>query len=149
MGKELLTEQEITEVSSFVQNNASQILGLQEPRIYPVSAKLEEENSADSGFGQLNQVIKDSRGAALGEGWNLKFQTALSLGQSLCNALKEQIRVKNEVLVQETKVIESIAKQMNKFSREMQRDANVQYSNMNRSMDSVFKATEELTDKLL
>jgi len=147
--KELLTDQEVTEVSSFVQSNASQILGLQEPRIYPVSAKLEEENSADSGFGQLNQVIKDSTGAALGDGWKLKFQTALSLGQSLCNALKEQIRVKNEVLVQETKVVESIAKQMKKFSREMQRDANVQYSNMNRSMDSVFKATEELTDNLL
>ena len=35
--KELLTEQEVQEVSSFVKKNASQILGLEEPPVYPVS----------------------------------------------------------------------------------------------------------------
>merc|ERR1712176_57427 len=88
--KELLTEQEVQEVSSFVKKNASQILGLEEPPVYPVSARLESQKSADSGFEELFQVIKSVTGS-IGEGAKPKFQTALSLGQSLCNALKQQI----------------------------------------------------------
>ena len=146
--KELLTEQEVQEVSSFVKKNASQILGLEEPPVYPVSARLESQKSADSGFEELFQVIKSVTGS-IGEGAKLKFQTALSLGQSLCNALKQQIKVKDDILAEEMGSVNAIEKQLKKFRREMQKDANVQYSNINRALDSVFTATEELTDNLL
>ena len=112
----------------------------------PVSARLESQKSADSGFEELlsHQSVTGSIGEA-----KLKFKTALSLGQSLCNALKQQIKVKDDILAEEMGSVNAIEKQLKKFRREMQKDANVQYSNINRALDSVFTATEELTDNLL
>ena len=148
--RELLSQEEIEEVSAFVKKNSSQILGIQNPPVYPVSAKLEmqETGGAESGFGELSQVIESATGG-VGAGAKLKFQTALSLGQSLCNALKQQIKVKDDKLKEESRVLEAISKQLKRFGRDMHKDASVQYSNISRSLDSVFSATEELTDSLL
>ena len=147
--KELLTKDEIQEVSDFVKANSSQILGVKEPPIYPVSAKLELQNKKEeSGFESLQKAVTSATGG-LGDAAKLKFTTALSLGQSLCNALKEQIKVKNAALEEEKAVVDSVSKQVKQFRREMQKDANVQYSNIRRSLDSVVSASEELTDTLL
>jgi small GTP-binding protein len=149
--KELLSESEISEVCSFVKTNSSQILGLKDPPIYPVSAKLELGGSSsgeDSGFSSLLKQIRESTNG-VGTGAKLKFTTALSLGQSLSNALKQQITVKEKALRKEAAVVESVSKQMKQFKREMAKDANVQYVKINKAVDSVSDATEELTDTVL
>ena len=75
--------------------------------------------------------------------------TGLSLGQSLLSALKEQIDVQAKALDREGKALASIPKQLAKFKREMQKDASIQYSNVERVLDNAMKATDELTDSLL
>lgn len=152
--KDMLTPDELEEVCAFVQQNASQILGVEKSPVFPVSARLalglarDTSQWEESGFRSLVQVVEATM-AEGDDGMRLKLNTGLSLGQSLLSALKEQIDVQAKALDREGKALASIPKQLAKFKREMQKDASIQYSNVERVLDNAMKATDELTDSLL
>jgi len=153
--KELLDKREVREVCDFVQQNASQILGVDKPSVFPISAKLALAGLnrsggewGESGFQGLLDVVNmtlDQKGVAM----QLKFNTASSLGQSLAGALKEQIKVQQDALEQESQAIDAVSTQLGEFKKEMRRDASVQYASMDSVLDSAMTAVDEITDSIL
>ncbi|MGD2156470.1 MAG: dynamin family protein [Anaerolineales bacterium] len=122
----LETEAEVTEIETFVADNARKLLGIT-PEIFPVSARLalnakqgEPQHWEESRFEPLEDYIRATLDEE--ERLRLKFQNPLGVGDHLVERYLEVVHGRLEVLQADFSTLEDVERQLAVYEEDMRRD---------------------------
>jgi len=163
-----ISENDVTEVKGFVEDNAKRLLGVTDPTVLPVSArralkaKQESASLTPSGFDALEEYVLSFLGGgggggggngnaatASGEGLRLKLGTPIQVGTMLFTAAEDVLAEERADAAAEVAAATGVADAMAAYVEAMASDFSSQKQAVR---DSVSKATarcDELLDQTL
>jgi small GTP-binding protein len=149
----LETDDEVSEIKTFVADNASKLLGIT-PEIFPVSARLalnakqgEPQWWEKSNFEPLEKYIRATLDEE--ERLRLKFQNPLGVGDHLVERYLEVVRGRLDVLKADFSTLEDVERQLAIYEEDMRRDFEFRISDVENILYEMETRGQEYFDETI
>jgi len=143
---DLLAPPQIDEQVAFVRDGVERLLGFR-PEVFPVSARLALEDSADPRFAALREFIAttlDERGRLI-----LKLETPLGIAERVARTYQMAAEEKLSILAADAELVDSIERQLEAYREDMQREFGFRLEQVDNVMHEMSARGVEYLDQTL